>query len=105
MFTLDDTFMTAVKTLIQDADLRKQWLGTVLLAVVFNPRIAYADRDLFGKHVNAYLAQISTTLNKHELLGQSDMFGAGVKAFMTAVELVHKDYDQKLHASALQLIK
>ena len=77
--------------MMQDCDQRKQWLGTLLLAVVFNPRIAIVEMEMFGKHVNAFLAQISNTLNKHEIM--SDMYGVGVKAFITTVELVYKDYD------------
>ena len=58
--------------------------------------------NIFNKHVNTYLAQISNAVNKKEIAGgSSEIIGVAIKALIAVIDKVYNDYDQKAHAIAL----
>ena len=94
VYIVDEQYLTALRGLVGEAvDSRKQWLGFFLLSTTLDmhslatfPSTA-ADFDgtansplaLLGRHLNTYLAAISSVVGKHEL--SSDMFLIAVKAW------------------------
>jgi hypothetical protein len=65
--------------------------------------VAVIDITSFNKHINILLAQVSAVISKNELF--SDIFAISLKALSSLVEVIHANYDSKVHASSLQALK
>lgn len=118
VYLVDDGYLTSLRALVQESvDSRKQWLGYFLLSTTLDMHSlatfpqAKPDQDatsnspmaLLGRHLNTYLAAISSTIGKHDLT--SDMLCISLKAWSAIVTLLHGVYDQRHHASTLQAHK
>ena len=58
-----------------------------------------------AKHINSYLAQISITIGKSDTVLGSDQMTIAIKAWTALVQILHHEYDPKLHASCLSAHK
>ena len=67
---IDEQFVVSAKTLIQEADKRKQWLGFMLITRVFDPQVSKIDEAVFTRHINIILHSMSNSMNKHELFDE-----------------------------------
>jgi len=90
--------LTAVKTLVQDGDQKKQYLGLMIASVIFDPALSNMERssDFFNKSVaNPLLSAIQNTVKKHE--PDSEYFCASLKAFESVIKLIYSYFDPKSH--------
>ena len=98
MFTLEESFIQAIKSLVQDGDKRKQYLGFILSSVVFDPALSDLDPQIeaFNKSiVNPLLQAVNSCLKRNEIF--TDHVAAALKALDPIILLVYKNYDSKIH--------
>lgn len=112
IYILDENFVNSIRVLTSAdegqrnksaADLKKQWLGFLLLSKTFDPKISSIEDSLFAKSVNTLLNAISNTINKHDIF--SDISVVAVRAFQSLLSMLSELYDQKLHSAALLILK
>lgn len=96
--------MSTLRALIEDVDVRKQWIGYFLIATTLDvhsvavfsaTQIGSGQKEVnaalspLNKHLNAMYAQICTTIAKNELLG-SDISTIAIKAWTALVQVMHQ---------------
>ena len=91
MYIIDENYMNSIKMLIQQdapspgnrqgkasgsgngsqaggaqggADVRRQWLGFLLISKTFDPSMCLIDEQLFAKNINVLLHSISNIVSK-----------------------------------------
>ena len=116
IYVIDETFVNSIKVLISaedssssrrsetsDADLKKQWLGFLLIAKTFDAQISKIDENIFAKNINILLNTICNVINKNPIL--SEIAVAAVRAWRSLTQMLSSMYDQKSHAAALLVLK
>ena len=79
MYIIDENFINSIKVLVSATEIKKQWLGYLLISKTFDPKLCYVDEALFAKNINIFLNAISNTINKHEIF--SDISVVAIRAF------------------------
>lgn len=92
-----------IKTLVEQADLTRKWLGFFLMSTTLDPSVCLMNETLFNKMLNGLINAVSNTINKNELL--TDHASIALQAFRVILSIMHKNYDQKQHSIALTVIK
>lgn len=112
IYIIDENFVNSIRALISAdegqrnksaADLKKQWLGFLLLSKTFDPKISSIEDSIFAKSVNTLLNAVSNTINKHDIF--SDISVVAVRAFQSLLNMLSELYDQRLHSAALLILK
>lgn len=91
VYTLDEQFVNSIRVLVSDADVRKQWLGMLLLSKTFQPRFFTIDEALFTKNLNSILHSISNIVSKNDLF--SDISVVATRAWKSTTCMLSHLYD------------
>jgi len=68
VYEADEAYLNALKTLVQEADLRKQWMGFFLISTTLDPALCIMNENNFNKVLNILIHAISNAVNKNEVL-------------------------------------
>jgi hypothetical protein len=83
VYVIDENFVNSINALIsnenKNPDLKKQWLGFLLVAKTFDPKVSCIDEAVFGKSINILLNSISNAINKHDIF--ADISVVAIRAF------------------------
>ena len=104
IYLIDDNFVNSIKVLISaeesstsrrpetsDTDLKKQWLGFLLISKTFDAKISKIDDTVFAKNINILLNTICNVINKNDIF--SEIAVAAVRAWKSLIEMLCAMYD------------